>query len=88
MSNNLRRYPSIPNSMDYGGDELSLTATMQGKYGSAIQFTIGGKFAVIAPNQLRDICDTIEKRIVCEKGYSATDWCKERIVKPKQEKHP
>ena len=86
MSNNLSRYPSIPHSEEYGGDEMSLTATMQGEYGSAIQFTIGRKFAVIAPNQLKDIVDTIQKRLVCEKGYSATDYCKERIVKAKKEK--
>lgn len=88
MSNNLSRYPSIPTSEEYGGDELSLTATMQGEYGSAIQFTIGGKFAVIAPNQLKDIVKTIEKRIACEKGYSATDYCRERVIKAKQERDP
>ena len=88
MSNNLSRYPSIPHSEEYGGDEMSLTATMQGEYGSAIQFTIGGKFAVLSPNQLRDIIKTIERRLVCAKGYSATDYCKERVVKSKKERAP
>jgi len=87
MSNNLSRYPSIPCDDDCDADEMSLTATYQGKYGSAIQFTIGGKFAVISPNQLRDIVKTIEARLTNNPGFCATDSTKERCVKPKPEKH-
>jgi hypothetical protein len=85
MSNNLARYTTIPGSERYGGDEMGVTATMQGDYGSAIQFTVGGKFAILSPNQLRDLVQTIEKRLSHEKGYSATDYCDERLVPAERE---
>ena len=86
MSNTIREYGSISHD---GLDEsriLSLTATYQGKFPSAIQFTIGNEYCVLSKNQLLDLIKTIKKRISCEKGYSATDSILAKLVLPKEVK--
>jgi len=86
MSNTIREYNSIPHDGLDEGEVLSLTATCQGKYPSAIQFTIKNEYCILSKNQLLDLVKIIKKRIKCEKGYSATDSISEcKLIEPKKE---
>lgn len=84
MSNTIREYKSISHKGLNEGRDLSLTSTSQGKYPSAIQFTIGDKYCVLSENQLLDMIKTINKRIKCKRGYSATDTITTEIIYPKK----
>jgi hypothetical protein len=59
MSNTIRSYPCLAHFAK--GREMSVTATMQGKWGHAVQFTINGEYAVLAENQVRDLIQVLEK---------------------------
>ncbi len=80
MSKTLREYPSL----DVGGDgnEMSVTAFVGGEYGYSIQFTIAGKYCAMAENQVRDLRDTLTKRLQSRKGYRATEWGEPDIIMP------
>lgn len=79
MSNNLAIYTGIE---DDGGQPMSITAFMAGKHGHGVQFTMGGVFCALAENQVRDLIERLQKRLACEKGYSATDYGDEALVHP------
>jgi hypothetical protein len=82
MSNTIRSYPCLAHFAK--GREMSVTATMQGKWGHAVQFTINGEYAVLAENQVRDLISALEKRIACVDGYSATDCGEELTIDPSE----
>jgi len=72
MSNTLKIYSTLENNT--GEDEMSVTAFVGGNVnGKCIQFTIGGKYCCLNEIALRDLMDTILKRIMVERGYGATD---------------
>lgn len=70
MSNTLREYRAI----DIGGDSASLwvTAFVGGKYGDSVQFTIGGQYCALAENQVKDLIETLRKRLRHIRAYRAT----------------
>ena len=80
MSKTLREYISL----DSGnvGKEMSVTAFGSGKYGLSVQIGIGGSFCALAENQVRDLRDTLTKRLQSRNGYRATDWGEPNTVNP------
>lgn len=90
MSNTIRIYQSIFNPYNRThGDDLSLTATMQGEEnGGAIQFTLGNSYCVLSEKQLLDMIKVIKKRINCKPGWSATDCAIEETIMPNGEPQP
>lgn len=82
MSNTMREYKAglahFPDAKN-----MAITATMQGEWGKAVQFTVGNEYIVLAENQVKDLIDILKKRIKCDKGFSATDWSNTEIVIPK-----
>jgi len=72
MNNNLKRYSTIRDGFSKASD-LNVGAFVGGKYGKAIQFTIGNEYACLSEKQLVDLVGLILMRIDCEEGYSATD---------------
>lgn len=83
MSNTIREYEaSIENFPD--AKNLSVTATMQGNYGSGVQMTIGNEYIVLAENQVKDLIKILQKRLRRDKGYSATDTIEPKIINAKK----
>ncbi len=83
MSKTLREYPSL----DVGdrGRDMSVTAFVGGKHGYSVQFTIAGQYCALAENQVRDLRDTLTKRLQSRKGYKATEWGEPDIVEPESQ---
>ena len=82
MSNNLRKYIGLHNT-----ETLSVTATMLGKHGSGIQFTMhdaNHTRTLLSENQVKDLIIVLQKRLKCIEGYSATGYIPEKIIKPKK----
>jgi len=78
MSCDIRKYQS----MDIGGDgkPLYLTAFVGGEeYGSSIQFTIGNNYCALSQKMLYDLIITINKRLLGDKGYTATEQERKNI---------
>jgi len=80
MSKTLREYPSLWLGDD--GNEMSVTAFVGGEYGYSVQFTIAGKYCAMAENQVRDLRDTLTKRLRSRKSYKATEWGEPEIITP------
>lgn len=80
MSKTLREYPSL--DLGGSGSEMSVTAFVGGKYGYSVQFTIAGQYCAMAENQVRDLRDTLTRRLQSRKGYKATEWGEPDIVAP------
>jgi hypothetical protein len=70
MSNNLRNYPPIHEELS--SNNMSVTAFMGGKFGYAVQFTIGGEYCGLAENQVRDLIMVLQKRVKSVKAYQST----------------
>jgi hypothetical protein len=79
VSQELRQYHSIE---DLGSELMCVSAFVGGKYGKGVQFTIGRKYCELAENQVRDLRDTLTKRLRSCKGYKATDWGQSITVEP------
>jgi len=79
MSNELRKYMAglkhFPDARD-----MSITATIQGKWGGGVQFTIGDNYIVMAQNQVEDLIKVLKARLQCKKGFSATDTADVEII--------
>lgn len=82
MSNDIGEYSSIKHDGLEDGENMCVTATAQGEYGSAIQFTIGNNYCVLSKNQLLDLIDTIKKRIKNISGHSAVESSNFDVVHP------
>jgi hypothetical protein len=76
MSNDIRIYKSH----SFEEDSMSLTAFVGGKKGSSIQFSIAGHYCQLGKIALKDLIKTIEKRLNCDKDYSATDNKRKNII--------
>lgn len=79
MSKTLREYPTVDSD---NGQEMSVTAFVGGDYGYNVQFTIGGNYCALAENQVRDLRDTLTKRLLSRKGYRATEGGESIVVSP------
>ena len=78
MSCDIRKY-SI-SGKDSGECEMLLTAFVGGKErGHSIQFTINGNYCQLGQRALRDLISTINKRINCDEGFTATGSERENI---------
>jgi len=84
MSNNLREYVSMRD--DEPCNNMSITAFIGGKWGNSIQFTIGGQYCALAENQVKDLANTLKKRLKCIHKYAATSPDIELTVIPKMKK--
>ena len=80
MSNTIREYAPLKSFND--AKIMSVTATAQGKFGHGVQFTIGNNYCVLAENQVKDLIESLKKRLNCEEGYSATDMNQETLISP------
>lgn len=88
MSKTLCIYPSMGLGDNYS-HPMIVTAFVGGEYGYSVQFTIGGLYCALAENQVRDLRNTLTKRINSNKGYRATEWedeVKEVAPDPKEER--
>ena len=85
MSNTIREYlAGLSHFPD--AKNMLVTATMQGKWGHGVQFTVGDEYIVLAENQIKDLIAILRRRLRCDKGYSATDTLDEVLVVPPIEK--
>lgn len=82
MSNNIRKY------FDHEQRHLTLTAFVGGIVdGKSIQFTINNNcYVSLNEQQTLDLIRVLSARLMCKKGYSATDEERKNIVykEPKQ----
>jgi hypothetical protein len=66
-------------SMELGGpidssDSLHLTAFVgDQKSKHSVQFTIGSKYCALGEDAIRDLINTLQSRLNCTRGYTATD---------------
>ena len=81
MSNTLRTYNSI---MGNGGSGMQVTAFSGGRYGMAIQVSIGSKYCALAQNQVSDLITTLQNRLNSTSGYGATEADLDVVVNPQE----
>ena len=82
MSNNLRKYLTIPKC---GGNKEGLLVTAilpEEKYGLSVQFTIGNKFVCLSEPQTWDLIETLLKRVGLLDGYAATQPNINKVIPP------